>query len=125
MITDHSSIGFEFCVLDRPLIVFDVPGLATAARINPDKIALLQSAARVISRTEEVLPAAGAELADPTRLSAARQHAANEVFYRPGGATARALRVIYDLLDLPSPLSVRQDLGVLGTEPAGVGGERR
>ena len=25
MVTDHSSIGFEFCALDRPLIIFDAP----------------------------------------------------------------------------------------------------
>ena len=49
MVTDHSSIGFEFCALDRPLIVFDAPGLIEAARINPEKVALLRSAATVVS----------------------------------------------------------------------------
>ena len=28
MVTDHSSVGFEYLVLDRPLIVFDAPDLA-------------------------------------------------------------------------------------------------
>lgn len=125
MITDHSSIGFEFCVLDRPLIVFDVPGLAEAARINPDKIALLRSAAAVVRHIEDVAAATATELATPGRLSAARQHAANEAFYRPGGATIRALSLIYEMLDLPSPLSVRRDVGVSPTtEPVGAGGER-
>jgi hypothetical protein len=125
MVTDHSSIGFEFCVLDRPLIVFDVPGLARAARINPDKIALLGSAARVVRRTTDVALAVEIELEQPERLSAARQRAANEVFYRPGGATARALDLIYEMLDLPSPVHVRRRADVPGS--AGVvaaGGER-
>ena len=42
MVTDHSSVGFEFLVLDRPLLVFDAPELPRAARINPEKIALLR-----------------------------------------------------------------------------------
>ena len=38
MVTDHSTIGFEFCLLDRPLVVFDAPDL-TRARINPEQFA--------------------------------------------------------------------------------------
>ena len=49
MVTDHSSVGFEYLVLDRPLIVFDAPGLVEAARINPEKVALLRSAATVVA----------------------------------------------------------------------------
>ena len=45
MVTDHSSIGFEYLVLDRPLLVFDAPDLPRAARINPEKVVLLRSAA--------------------------------------------------------------------------------
>src|SRR5204863_967505 len=48
MVTDHSSIGFEYLTLDRPLFVFDTPDLPRVARINPEKIALLQSAATVV-----------------------------------------------------------------------------
>jgi CDP-glycerol:poly(glycerophosphate) glycerophosphotransferase len=125
MITDHSSIGFEFCVLDRPLIVFDVPGLAEAARINPDKIALLRSAATVVRHVEDVASATASELAAPGRLSAARRHAANDVFYRPGRATDRALSLIYEMLDLPSPMSARQNVGLSSSsEPMNAGGER-
>src|SRR6266566_1676633 len=40
IVTDHSSIGFEFCLIDRPLVIFDAPDLARVARINPEKIAL-------------------------------------------------------------------------------------
>jgi len=103
MVTDHSSIGFEFCLLDRPLIVFDAPDLPRVARINPEKIAQLRSAARVVFTADEVGPAAVDELAHPDRLADARRRIVGDLFYEPGTATDSALRVVYELLDLPLP----------------------
>jgi hypothetical protein len=100
MVTDHSSIGFEFCALDRPLVVYDAPGLIETARINVEKVQLLRSAARVVHTPAELAEAVRASLAAPGTTSAERRRAAAEVFYRPGGATARALRLVYDLLAL-------------------------
>jgi hypothetical protein len=102
MVTDHSSIGFEFLLLDRPLIVFDAPDLASVARINPEKIALLRSAATVVSSADEVGPAALVEVAHPERHAAARHGVTHDMFYEPGTATERALDLVYDLLDLPA-----------------------
>ncbi len=98
MITDHSSIGFEFLVLDRPLIVFDAPQLAAAARVNPEKIALLQSAATVTARTDDTVTATARAIANPAALSAARRRVAREMFFEPGGATPRAAGLIRELL---------------------------
>jgi hypothetical protein len=108
MVTDHSSIGFEFCAADRPLVVFDAPGLIEAARINPDKVALLRSAAAVVATTRELAEAIGAALAAPHLRSAERRRAADEVFFHAGTATERALRLVYELLSLPfiRPVSV-------------------
>ena len=100
MVTDHSSIGFEFCALDRPLVVFDVPGLIEAARINPAKVALLRSAAVVVATVDGLAAAVARELAEPGRLAAARRAAAGEVFHQPGSATRRAVDLIYQLLEL-------------------------
>jgi CDP-glycerol glycerophosphotransferase (TagB/SpsB family) len=110
MVTDHSSIGFEFCLLDRPILVFDAPDLAQVARINPEKLALLRSAARVISRAEEVGPAAEDELAHKDRLSAERHAVARAMFYEPGTATDRAIDMVYALLELDAP-SAREAVG--------------
>lgn len=99
MVTDHSSVGFEYLVLDRPLIVYDAPGLVEAARINPEKVALLRSAARVVGDVQALIAAAASELAAPERLSAARQRVAREMFHDPGHATERAVRLIAELLD--------------------------
>jgi hypothetical protein len=100
MVTDHSSIGFEYLTLDRPLIVFDAPDLAQAARINAAKITLLRSAATVVRTPVELVAAARAELAAPARLRDARRRVALEMFHEPGTATARALGLCYALLDL-------------------------
>jgi hypothetical protein len=105
LVTDHSSIGFEFCLLDRPLIVFDAPDLATVARINPERIVALRSAARVVTQAADVGRAANEEIASPDRLRGARAAVAQALFYEPGTATPRALTVVYDLLGLlPSEL---------------------
>ncbi|MGH9374518.1 MAG: CDP-glycerol glycerophosphotransferase family protein [Vicinamibacterales bacterium] len=115
MVTDHSSIGFEFCALDRPLVVFDAPGLIEAARINPQKVALLRSAATVVAGMPALAAAVRDALAAPDARSVERRRAASEVFYRPGGATARALRLVYELLELAparDPVTTRRE-GVL------------
>ena len=103
MVTDHSSIGFEYLVLDRPLLVFDAPDLAQAARINPEKIVLLRSAATVVSTPEELASRAVHALANPAHLSAARRRVARELFFEPGHATERAVRLIRGLLHPVSP----------------------
>lgn len=101
MVTDHSSIGFEFCVADRPVVVFDAPGLIEAARVNPEKVALLRSAAVVVSDVRQLGAAIHDALASPQLRRAERRRAADEVFFHPGTATERALRLVYDLLGLP------------------------
>jgi hypothetical protein len=103
LVTDHSSIGFEFCLLDRPLLVFDAPDLGRMARINPEKIGLLRSAARVVQTADEVGAAALDELEHRTRRSTARRAIAREMFHEPGTATARAVTMLYELLDLTLP----------------------
>jgi hypothetical protein len=98
LVTDHSSVGFEFLVLDRPLIVYDVPQLVQAARINPEKVTLLRSAATVVRAADELESAARLALQDRARLSSARRRVAAEVFYDPGHATERAVALIDALL---------------------------
>ena len=98
MVTDHSSIGFEYLVVDRPLVVYDAPDLAVVARINPEKIALLRSVATIASTPAHVAELAAAALAQPLALSAARRAIARELFHDPGHATARAVNLLRGLL---------------------------
>ncbi len=117
MVTDHSSVGFEYLVLDRPLLVFDTPGLVEAARINAEKVVLLRSAARVAGSVDGLVAAALQETAAPGRLSTERRRVAGDVFYEPGGATTRAVALIRELLTdgaqrgQPVGESVQQPLG--------------
>jgi glycosyltransferase involved in cell wall biosynthesis len=100
LVTDHSTVGFEFMVLDRPVVVLHEPSLIEHARINPAKVARLQDAARVVHDWRHVCEAVREELRWPERLSGARRQAAHEVFHGYGHATERATAVIYELLQL-------------------------
>ena len=100
MITDHSTIGFEYLVLDRPLVVYDAPDLPRAARINPEKIALLRRGARVADNLGQLRALAAESLRDPSCLSTERRSIASEMFYDAGRATDRAVALAYELLDL-------------------------
>ena len=70
------------------------------ARINPEKVALLRGAARVVERPADAGPAALDEVAHRDRRSAERRAVVREMFHSPGTATARALEMVYDLLEV-------------------------
>jgi glycosyltransferase involved in cell wall biosynthesis len=102
LVTDHSSVGFEFMLLDRPIAIIDCPELIARARVSADKVALLRSASDLgTADGVESLVARG--LSSPRRHSDRRRLIASEMFYRPGGASARAVRCVYSLLGLRAP----------------------
>jgi hypothetical protein len=105
LVTDHSSVGFEFMLLDRPIVVVDCPQLIEKAHVNPDKVVLLRSAAEVVP-ADDVAAAVRRGLSDPSQRSARRRQIAAQLFYRPGGASERAVRCVYALLDLRAPETV-------------------
>jgi hypothetical protein len=105
LVTDHSSIGFEYALLDRPIVVIDAPWLLERARVNPEKVRMLRSAAEVIDSPEDLEQAIRSQFADPRALAAGRGRIASQMFYRPGTATARAIAVVYDAIGLePLPM---------------------
>jgi hypothetical protein len=94
LVTDHSSIGFEFALLDRPLLQFDHPDLL----FSPPELKALT--ARAAYRFDDVgdLPALlerGMRL--PAERSAERKALAAACFYKPGTATARAVALLLAL----------------------------
>jgi glycosyltransferase involved in cell wall biosynthesis len=105
LVTDHSSVGFEFMLLDRPIVVVHCPELLVSAKVNPSKIAALWSASDVIDASDTASAVRDA-LADPHRHSACRRKLADELFYGAGRASARAADCIYDVLCLPKPAAV-------------------
>jgi glycosyltransferase involved in cell wall biosynthesis len=102
LVTDHSSVGFEFMLLDRPVVVMDMPELLHHGRVNPQKAALLRSAAYVVQDPQRLSATVQAALSDPGQHSRRRRAIASELFYRPGTATARAVQCIYQVLGLPA-----------------------
>jgi hypothetical protein len=105
MITDHSSAGFEYLLLDRPLVRIHVPELLRHSNINDDYVRLLADAARSADDLPGVLHAVEDSLADPGAGSTARRGVAHDLFYQPGSATARAVAEIYDAMEL-TPVTV-------------------
>jgi glycosyltransferase involved in cell wall biosynthesis len=111
LVTDHSSVGFEFMLLDRPIVVVDCPELLAKARVSRDKVTMLRSAADVAA-APDVAAAVRTGLADPLRHSARRRSIAEELFYCPGRASARAAECIYDVLGLSQPAARPQQAPV-------------
>ena len=106
MITDHSSAGFEYLLLDRPLIRIHLPDLLRTSNINEEYVRLLADAAESVDGPVQALSAVEAALSDPGRRSASRRSVADDLFYRPGTATARAVEELYRTMELaPVPAS--------------------
>jgi CDP-glycerol glycerophosphotransferase (TagB/SpsB family) len=100
MITDHSSAGFEFLILDKPLVRIHRPELVRLANIHPRYVDLLASASQSVLTAEDTVAAVERGLADPAARSASRRAVAETLFFRPGGATARSVAQIYEAISL-------------------------
>jgi hypothetical protein len=57
----------------------------------------------VVQRADELGASVKAALDDPDQHRAERRRVADELFYCPGSATARAVQNIYELLTIPQP----------------------
>ncbi|MFL6213180.1 MAG: CDP-glycerol glycerophosphotransferase family protein [Blastocatellia bacterium] len=100
LISDHSSVGFEYLLLDRPLVRIEMPELIAATNIHPDYVALMIEAATSVHNVDEAVRAVKGAFADPATKSMARRAVANKLFYKPGTATARAVRALYEVIEL-------------------------
>lgn len=100
MITDHSSVGFEYLLLDRPLVRIHVPELIKNTDIEPSYVELMANASSSVNDVEETLAAVHKSFADPGYKSTERVAVANEMFYKPGTATSRAVEALYELMEL-------------------------
>lgn len=110
MVSDHSSIAFEYMLLDRPIVTIDRAELITHAGISADKVQRLRSASHVVSDAREMTRALLQALRNPSQHSAARRRVAGELFYEPGTATDRALALIYRIIELPGHVDIPSEL---------------
>jgi hypothetical protein len=102
LITDHSSVGFEYLLLDRPLIRIHLPELLKETDVEPLYVQLMTEASTTVSNVDELELAVTNNFANPTAKSISRTEVANKMFYKPGGATGRAIAELYDVLELTS-----------------------
>jgi hypothetical protein len=100
MLTDHSSAGFEYLLRDRPIVRIHRPELIREANIHPDYVELLASVAESVTTVDDAVRAVERGLASPDSLGETRRAVAADLFYRPGGATARAVRHLYEAIEL-------------------------
>jgi CDP-glycerol glycerophosphotransferase (TagB/SpsB family) len=103
MISDHSSAGFEYLLLDRPLIRIEMPELIARTNIHPDYVDLLVKASTTVRNVEETVRAVEAAYTDPAQLSTQRNVVAEDLFYKPGTATNRAVTELYKVMELSPP----------------------
>jgi amino acid adenylation domain-containing protein len=109
LITDHSSVGFEYLLLDRPVVRIEMPELLSKTDVNSEYVRLLAEASTSVHDVRGTLDAVERGFAEPTLKSNARRSVAEELFYKPGTATQRAVRELYEVLELEPPIEPRID----------------
>jgi CDP-Glycerol:Poly(glycerophosphate) glycerophosphotransferase len=100
LITDHSSCGFEYLLLDRPLVRIHRPALIELARIHPDYVRLLAEVSESTDGAGDTIAAVERALERPHAKSATRREVAADLFHQPGTATARCAAEMYAAIDL-------------------------
>ena len=119
LITDHSSIGFEYLLLDRPLVRIAMPELIKRADIPDEYVQLLASASTTVETASDAVAAVAAAVSRPAVLSDLRRALAAELFHEPGGATKRAVDELYSLMELDPPLCAQPVVPVQAVACAG------
>jgi len=104
LITDHSSIGFEYLLRDRPLIRIAMPELIRRADIAMEYVDLIARAATTVETARAAVDAVARAFVNPAEHSQARRAVGAELFHGPGEATNRAIHELYALMEL-DPLS--------------------
>jgi CDP-glycerol glycerophosphotransferase (TagB/SpsB family) len=107
LITDHSSIGFEYLLLDRPLIRIAMAELIKRADIASEYVDLIADASTTVESAPSVIAAVERAIAEPDRLSETRRAIAAELFHDAGHATDRAMQEVYAVMELDVPAWAR------------------
>lgn len=103
LVTDHSSVGFEYLLLDRPVIRIHMDELIENTDVNRVYVDIMSRASSTIMRADQIVAAVESSLSDPASGSHERKRAAAELFYKPGTATSRAVSELYNAIELQLP----------------------
>lgn len=100
LVSDASSVAYEFCLLDRPVLFVDVEDIERRLKPKADLETWGRKVGDVVPGPARLLDAIEKALAEPGRKSELRRALAADLFHDPGRATDRALSVIFELLGL-------------------------
>jgi len=100
LISDASSAANEFALLDRPIVFVDCPDLIEAYHKTVDLETWGRKIGYTVRNTSQLGVALRRAIEMPQEHSDIRMAAAEDIFYKPGTATKRAVREIYILLGL-------------------------
>jgi len=108
LVSDISSVINEFCLLDRPIVLYDVPRLIQFHKRKELNRGLESSdledwgrdAGVIVNDMDNLRKAIEHGLEHPQEKSEIRKAFSQKFFYKPGTATDRAVKKIYQLLNL-------------------------
>jgi len=109
LISDVSSVSYEFCLLDRPVIFYHIDQMVEAVEHKErdrwgnevsDLLAWGRDCGQVVKNVAELNAAVEHGLAHPEEKRDIRKEFGHKFFYNPGQATNTAVEKIYELLGL-------------------------
>ena len=107
LITDASSVAFEYTLLDRPIVFMECPELFASERARQfDLKTWGRRGGDICDATEDLLELIPRLLDDASEKSEIRRAIAADLFHEPGRAADNAALALYDELDLEPPPSL-------------------
>jgi len=104
LLTDASSVAFEFTLLDRPIIHFEVPEIMNGRYSHMFDLSTWgMKGGHLVKAASELLELVPRLLEDPSEKREIRRAIARDLFHQPGRATDNAAAAIYDLVGLAPP----------------------
>jgi hypothetical protein len=98
MITDAGGVGFEYILLNKPIIFIDVPEYFE--KYGKDGIDYWgRSAGTIIKKTQEIPEAVLKALSDPMEHSIQRNELIEKMTYNPGNSADKASSIVLQLLN--------------------------
>ena len=100
LITDLSSVSNEYLLLDRPIILIDSPELRKKFQDTIDMENWWGKTGVTVETTDQLKKAIQNSISNPKEYSEMRKKIAEDLFYKPGTATNRAVEAIYRYLEM-------------------------
>ncbi|MFG0318282.1 MAG: CDP-glycerol glycerophosphotransferase family protein [Planctomycetota bacterium JB042] len=108
LLTDASSVAFEYTLVDRPIVFFDVPEILYGMRKSKiDLDTWGRKGGEIVKTADELREVVPRLLENPEEKGEIRRAIANDLFFEPGTATDRAVRRLYEDLELELPETVK------------------